>query len=72
MLLSYKEATVQVEGAVLILLVQMYPLRTGEKKTLKVLMINKNLLKYLARRNGNEILIWSCINPQVIIPVLIP
>ena len=32
-------------------------------KKLQVLMINKDVRKYLARKNGNEILIWSRNNP---------
>ena len=33
-------------------------------KKLQVLMINRNLRKSLAHKNGNEILIWSWNNPQ--------
>ena len=32
-------------------------------KKLQVLMINKDVRKYLARKNGNEILIWSWNKP---------
>ena len=32
-------------------------------KKLRVLMINKDVRKKLARKNGNEILIWSWNNP---------
>ena len=35
-----------------------------ENKKLRVLMINKKLRKYLARKNGNGILIWSWNNPS--------
>ena len=37
----------------------MYPLCTGEKKKLRVRMINKDVRKSLAIKKGNEILIWS-------------
>ena len=37
----------------------MYPLRKGELKKLPVLIINKDVRKYSARKKGNYILIWS-------------
>ena len=36
-------------------------------KKLQVLIINKNLRKYLVSRNGNEILVWSWNNPISVI-----
>ena len=63
--LSHKEAALHVEGAVLLfVLVHMYPLRTGYKK-LRVLIINKDVRKCLARKNGNKIIIWSWNNPRL-------
>ena len=34
-------------------------------KKLLVLMINKDVCKYLARKDGNESLIWSWSNPHL-------
>ena len=47
------------EGAGLrLVLERMHTLRTGELKKLRVLIINKDVRKCLARKNGNAILIW--------------
>ena len=49
----------KLEGAgLLLILVSMYPLPTGELK-IRVLIINKDVRKSLARKSGNENPIWS-------------
>ena len=45
----------------------MYPYVQGRVKKLRVMIINKDVSKYLARKNGNEILIWRWNNPEQIL-----
>ena len=66
--LSHEEAEVQVEGDdLLLVIVCMHPSCIGELKKLQVFIINKYVRKFLARKNGIEILIWSWNNPYAII-----
>ena len=43
-----------------------------ESKKLRVLMINKDLRKSLARKNGNNIHIWSCNKPSIFWVQIVP
>ena len=46
------------------LTLRLYPLHTGELKKLRVIIINKDIRKYLAHKKGNYIIIWSWNNSK--------